>query len=214
MNKAKDSDRQNSNLAALKTIAETLNQALDLNQALHDSLEIILKILGLNDGWVFLTNRDNTTFTLAANHGLPPALTHPGRVWKGGCRCNRLACEDKLTEAVNIVYCSRIEHSKGDRQNLVDHASIPLETPRAQIGILNVATAAGRLFSDEELQLLTTVGNLMGVAVERARIFEQTRDQRIQEQAALLTLSNALLNTQNLETVLGQVFRRAFDDSH
>lgn len=207
MNKAKDSDRQNSNLAALKTIAETLNQALDLNQALHDSLEIILKILGLNAGWVFLTNRDNTTFTLAANHGLPPALKHPGRVWKGGCRCNRLACEDKLTEAVNIVYCSRIEHSKGDRQNLVDHASIPLETPRAQIGILNVATAAGRLFSDEELQLLTTVGNLMGVAVERARIFEQTRDQRIQEQAALLTLSNALLNTQNLEAILGQVVK-------
>lgn len=207
MNKAKDSDRQNSNLAALKTIAETLNQALDLNQALHDSLEIILKILGLNAGWVFLTNRDNTTFTLAANHGLPPALKHPGRVWKGGCRCNRLACEDKLTEAVNIVYCSRIEHSKGDRQNLVDHASIPLETPRPQIGILNVATAAGRLFSDEELQLLTTVGNLMGVAVERARIFEQTRDQRIQEQAALLTLSNALLNTQNLEAILGQVVK-------
>ncbi|MCH7676925.1 SpoIIE family protein phosphatase [candidate division KSB1 bacterium] len=207
MNKAKDSDRQNSNLAALKTIAETLNQALDLNQALHDSLEIILKILGLNAGWVFLTNRDNTTFTLAANHGLPPALKHPGRVWKGGCRCNRLACEDKLTEAVNIVYCSRIEHSKGDRQNLVDHASIPLETPRAQIGILNVATAAGRLFSDEELQLLTTVGNQMGVAVERARIFEQTRDQRIQEQAALLTLSNALLNTQNLEAILGQVVK-------
>lgn len=207
MNKAKDSDRQNSNLAALKTIAETLNQALDLNQALHDSLEIILKILGLKAGWVFLTNRDNTTFTLAANHGLPPALKHPGRVWKGGCRCNRLACEDKLTEAVNIVYCSRIEHSKGDRQNLVDHASIPLETPRAQIGILNVATAAGRLFSDEELQLLTTVGNQMGVAVERARIFEQTRDQRIQEQAALLTLSNALLNTQNLEAILGQVVK-------
>ena len=207
MNKAKDSDWQNSNLAALKTIAETLNQALDLNQALHDSLEIILKILDLKAGWVFLTNRDNTTFTLAANHGLPPALKHPGRVWKGGCRCNRLAYEDKLTEAVNIVYCSRIEHSKGDRQNLVYHASVPLETPRAQIGILNVAAADGRLFSDEELQLLTTVGNQMGVAVERASIFEQTRDQRIQEQAALLTLSNALLNTQNLEAILGQVVK-------
>ena len=198
-------ETQLSNVTALKEIAETLNQSLDLRQALHDSLEIILKILRLKAGWVFLKDEDSEGFTLATYHGLPPALHCPGPAWDGACSCNSLAVNDKLNEAVNIVHCSRLQYAEGEKENLAFHASVPLETPRSQIGILNVAATDGRLFREDELQLLNTVGNQMGVAIERARMFEQTREQRLTEQAALLKLSDAFLNAQNLEAVVDQV---------
>ena len=206
MSSSRDPAEKHSNLTALKTIAEVLNRSLDLNQALHEALRLILNILGLQAGWVFLKDRDGG-FRAAAFHGLPPALAHPGPAWVAGCRCNALAHRDELNEAVNIVQCSRLAEAEGNTANLVYHASVPLETPRGQIGILNVAAKGERLFSEDELQMLTTVGNQMGVAVERARIFEQTRNQRVKEQAALLKLSNALFKRQSLTAVMTEVVR-------
>ncbi len=53
MNKAKDSDRQNSNLAALKTIAETLNQALDQKVA---ALQIAFEFIPCEPNGIFNEN--------------------------------------------------------------------------------------------------------------------------------------------------------------
>jgi signal transduction histidine kinase len=45
------------------------------------------------------------------------------------------------------------------------------------VGILNLLLPQGRAFSDEELSMLESVGHEMAVAVQRARLFEQVRDQ-------------------------------------
>jgi sigma-B regulation protein RsbU (phosphoserine phosphatase) len=42
------------------------------------------------------------------------------------------------------------------------------------------------------------VGSLMGIALERARLFELVKERRIHEQAALLSLSNQLLSQANM----------------
>jgi GAF domain-containing protein len=57
------------------------------------------------------------------------------------------------------------------------------------LGILNVAAPDWSAFSPRSLALLTNVGNQMGVALERARLFEMVREQRVMEQAALLKFS-------------------------
>jgi hypothetical protein len=57
------------------------------------------------------------------------------------------------------------------------HASVPLIAQDQVVGILNLLLLAGRTFSDEELAMLESIGHEMAVSIQRARLFEQVRDQ-------------------------------------
>ncbi len=54
------------------------------------------------------------------------------------------------------------------------HASIPLYAHEKQLGVLNVASADWRELSPEDLRLLHTVGDLLSIAIERARLFARS----------------------------------------
>jgi sigma-B regulation protein RsbU (phosphoserine phosphatase) len=83
------------------------------------------------------------------------------------------------------------------------HASAPLRSGDRTLGILNVAAPDWSSFNPQSLALLTNVGNQIGVALERAQLFDLLRERRIREQAALLKLSNQLLSRLDLNDLIG-----------
>jgi two-component system, NarL family, sensor kinase len=54
------------------------------------------------------------------------------------------------------------------------HASIPLYAGEEKLGVMNVVSPDWRSLSPEDLQLLYTVGDLLSIAVERARLYAQS----------------------------------------
>ena len=54
------------------------------------------------------------------------------------------------------------------------HASVPLHAQDKQIGILNVASADWCELSEADLRLLYTIGDMLSIAVERARLYAQS----------------------------------------
>jgi serine phosphatase RsbU (regulator of sigma subunit) len=196
-------------LTTLNKIAETLNQSVDVRSALDSALVRLLELMELKTGWVFLVDPSSQNrwagkgYVLAAHHNLPPAMAlDKARPWKGNCDCQDLCKKGKLNGAYNEVRCSRLLNAPGDRRGLVMHASAPLRSGDHTLGILNVAGPDWTHFSAEALALLTNVGSQMGIALERARLFELVRERRIHEQAALLTLSNQLLSQANMNDLM------------
>lgn len=197
------------NLTTLNKIAETLNQAVDVRSALESALVRLLELMGLETGWIFLVDPGSQNrwfgkgYSLVAHHNLPPALAlDKPRPWKGNCDCQSFCQKGKLTGAYNEVRCSRLLNAPGDRHGLVMHASAPLRSGEHTLGIMNVAGPDWTHFSAEALALLTNVGNQMGIALERARLFDLLREQRVHEQAALLDLSNRLLGETDLDSLI------------
>jgi serine phosphatase RsbU (regulator of sigma subunit) len=200
------------NLITLNQIVETLNQAVDVRQAVDYALTRLVQLMGLETGWVFLRDEDAQNrwagkgYILAAHHGLPPAMgVNRARAWKGGCECQSLCQKGRLKAAYNEVHCSRLLNAPGDRHNLAVHASAPLRSGDRYLGILNVAGPDWQSFSEEALVLLANVGSQMGVALERARLFEMINEQRIHQQAVLLRLSQQLLGHRDLDEVMKYV---------
>jgi sigma-B regulation protein RsbU (phosphoserine phosphatase) len=196
-------------LRLLNKIGETLNQASDVRTALQSSLPLVVQLMGLKTGWVFLADPLDDDlmwgkgFQLAAEYNLPPALDLGHLpVWRANCDCQGLCMEGKLEQAYNEVRCSRLATAKGDRKQLSVHASTPLNVGNRTLGILNVAAEDWSEFSPQSLALLTNVGSQMGAALERARLFDMLRDQRIDEQAALLELSKQLLASRSLQELM------------
>lgn len=196
-------------LQVLNQIAQTLNREPDVKGALQSALHLLVDLMGLKTGWIFLknSNRQNrwagAGYELVAYANLPPALSlNDQSFWMGGCDCQGLCNKGQLVHAYNEVQCSRLADAKGNRDNLSVHASVPLKSGETVLGILNIASASWEAFDDRALSLLTTVGNQMGTAIERARLYDLLEERRLHEQLVLLELSNQLLGRPNLRAML------------
>lgn len=209
-----DADRRIAELTTLNQIAATLNEAADLSSALSASLELLVRLMGLSTGWVFLLDLDTpgeaARLVHTADFQLPPALAEHGAaaLKSAGCACQDLFASGKFRKSINIVECSRIEdalEAGGDVGGLRLHASVPIRARDRVIGILNVAGPSVHRFSDEDLQLMNAVGNQIGLAAERAHLFDVTWARRLLEQEALLKLSNALIASTDLQAIVDQV---------
>ena len=161
-----DAQQRIAELSALNALAQTLNRALDLREALDAALPHIIEVMGLRTGWIFLRD-DAGAFRLAARHDLPPAIAYPGPAWSGECSCQELCLSGKLNKAVNMVRCSRLRHAVGDKRSLAQHASVPIRSDAEILGILNVATSEYGRFTPTQLQLLSTIGYMLGTAITR-----------------------------------------------
>lgn len=196
-------------LQSLNDISLTLNQFADVQSALNTSLTRLVKLMGVETGWIFVVDPAATDrwagrgFRLAAHHNLPPALalTNP-EAWDMSCDCQGLCLAGTLVDAYNEVRCSRLSAVAGERNGLAVHATTPLRAGGRVLGILNVAAPDWSYFTPRSLSLLTNVGNQMGIALERARLFDALQEQRIHEQAALLDLSQQLLSRRDLDDLM------------
>ena len=196
-------------LTTLNKIAEALNRSPDARTALQAALSRLIELMRLETGWIFLvdeTARDQRWgegFILAAHHNLPPALD-PTRsfAWIGGCDCQAECQAGGLDKAYTEIKCSRLEVAQGDRHGLTLHASAPLITAGKTIGILNVAARDRSAFDKRTLTLLENVGNQIGSALERTRLYDSLQSQRLHEQSALLDLSNQLLQRRKLDDLI------------
>jgi sigma-B regulation protein RsbU (phosphoserine phosphatase) len=201
-----DAQQRIAELSTLNELAQTLNRALDLREALDAALPQIVEIMGLRTGWIFLRDEAGA-FKLAARHELPPAITYPGPVWSGECSCQEMCNDGKLSKAVNMVRCSRLRHAVGDKRSLAQHASVPIRSDSEVLGILNVATSEYGRFTPPQLQLLSAIGFMLGTAIARTRLHDQVKVRRVQEQAALLKLSQELLGAESIEPALQRLVR-------
>lgn len=164
--------RRNRELSILNTIAEALNHEVDLARALTTALISVARLFDLETGWVFLLDDDDRTY-LAAAQNLPPALAdHPRRLG-GTCICLDEYKNQKLGDPRNIT-CSRLENLVVGTAGLRFHASIPLEAHGKPLGVLNVASTDWEELAGDDLELLYTVGDLVSIAVERARLFNKS----------------------------------------
>lgn len=164
--------RRNRELSILNTIAQALNHEVDLTRALNTALIHVADLFGLQTGWVFLLDDKGNTY-LAAAQNLPPALAEHPRRMGGTCACLDSYRADMLPDPRNIT-CSRLENLVVGTAGLRFHASIPLQAHGKPLGVMNVASTDWEELSEEDLELLYTVGDMASIAVERARLFDRS----------------------------------------
>jgi len=168
--------QRNRELSILNAIAHALNQSVNLDQALETALEKVAALLGLSTGWIWLMHEDTHHPYLAAAQNLPPVLRDNPSKMGGWCYCLDTYQKGDLKGAanVNVVACSRLKGLVEGTDGLQYHASIPLYAQDKKVGVLNVGSVEWRELSEEDLRLLNTVGDLMSIAIERARLYEKS----------------------------------------
>jgi DNA-binding NarL/FixJ family response regulator len=96
------------------------------------------------------------------------------------CWCLELFRKGQLTARnIDVVECSRLAPAAASREvastaGLRCHASVPLYAGDRPLGVMNLAMRGWRRLARQELDLLTTIADQVGVAIERARLAEQS----------------------------------------
>lgn len=167
--------QRNRELTILNVVAQALNEETETPQALGVVLQHVAQLLGLATGWIWLLHPRTGNPYLAASLQLPPALANTPARMEGSCYCLDTFQAGDLNGAanINVVTCSRLKGLVDGTDGLRYHASIPLYAHGRQLGVLNVASPHWRELDDENLRILHTVGDLLGIAIERARLFDE-----------------------------------------
>lgn len=209
-------------LHALSKIAEVLNKSVDIRQAVENTLSTLLSVLNLQTGWVSLRADSHLNvfqagpapehgFILAAASGLPPSLGRENQRFlrqPPACQCQRLLSEGRLTQAVNIVECTRLHDAHQQevhRDGLRYHATVPLISGGQPVGLINAASDGWRFLTQADLHFLSAVAAQLVVALERAYLFEQQKAQslRLQQELKMARLVQESLMPRRMPDIPG-----------
>jgi two-component system NarL family sensor kinase len=176
----------------LRAVAEALNGAGSVDQALDTTLEQVTGLLGLDAAWIWLVDPRSGQFYSSVARRLPPFLREPVRMTGRPCWCLTGFRAGELTAGnIDVMECSRLREAvAADDQvrthGLRYHASIPLYFADRPLGIMNIAAPSWRKLTRRELDLLATIASQVGVAIERARLAGDTvQVARMEERARL-----------------------------
>ncbi|HEY6102207.1 MAG TPA: GAF domain-containing sensor histidine kinase [bacterium] len=160
-------------LVTMRVVAETLNRSLDTRSALRAAMTQLVELMQVHSGWIFL--REGDAYHVAAAEHLPVELAaNDMAAMDGDCRCLQMLRDGELTQAVNIVQCQRLERAGWARPR---HATVPLRTAGGgPIGVMNLVLPSRRALTPRELATLSAIGDQIGLAVERARLYDELRE--------------------------------------
>ncbi|MCB0083972.1 MAG: GAF domain-containing protein, partial [Caldilineaceae bacterium] len=163
-------------LSALIDIAAAVNRSLDLQETLTHSLEKTLQVLGIEAGGIYLLNETGTELELAVHRGYAPELVE---------EMDHLAMGEGFNGFVMQHCCPLVVDEIADDDRLARTAvreagvhslvSVPLYSKERPMGTLFTTTYAPRKFSDEDINLLTSIGYQVGVAIENALLYGQAQ---------------------------------------
>ncbi len=179
--------QRNRELATLNTIAQTVNQSLDLDDILSKALERILAMLGIEHGGIYLLNKEVDVLDLKVQRGMSSELLElitPVRVGSGIPGIVARSGEPLLVESISDS--TDITGRKVREIAVAEHGrsvmGLPLQSRGKVLGVMFAMTCYERVFSIGEQQLLITVSHAISTAIENTQLLEaQSRAMAFEE---------------------------------
>jgi len=161
---------------------ERLNRPLTTQEAMDEALNLAAETLHITEGWIILRSegRGDATgesWTIGAAYGFPEWAEHGVQALRfpiDRCMCLRHVDSEVLVTTVSDLACVRASHEAGHPAGR--HVTIPLGTDGTVAGIMSLMVPGGRLFTQSDKEVLTAMGEQIGLAMDRARLYDQLRE--------------------------------------
>ena len=196
---------QTRELSALNAISAVVSNELGLPETLSIALQKTLEVMDVSAGMIFLTDADSGKATIATVQGMDQpcidVLDHI-QITNSFLESVIKQNESKVVSNLTVDHSFDLLYTCGFRRL----ALAPLISRGIVLGALFVTTSEQRIFSEQDLDLLTSIGGQIGVAVENSRFFEAMQH-RAEQFRLLSAVGRRFSSILDIDQVLAQVVR-------
>lgn len=174
-------------LDSLNQIASTVSESLELETVLNNAIDNLVDVMQADVAWIFLLDEKSNELTVAAHRGSTEELVRGiDRLKLGEGFNGRVAQTGQPLFVEDASKDPRLTREVVSKFELHSVLIVPLSSKKKVNGTLSIAMRSFRHFGPEEVELLTNMGNQIGVAVENANLYQQqqitTQQLRISEE--------------------------------
>jgi nitrate/nitrite-specific signal transduction histidine kinase len=171
----RETARRNQELATLNSVALAVNESLELDTVLFRALDKLLETTGAGAGEIFLRDETNPEMRRVVASGLLLDGLHRQPVIAVGEGFAGAVAADGPMVADDVTL-ERWRLRPELKEHGLDFAvGVPLRSKNSVTGVIVLAAPAARRFTPEDIELLSSIGNQISVAIENARLHEKVQ---------------------------------------
>jgi signal transduction histidine kinase len=172
-------EKHYNDLVALSRVSAAISGLQDLDTILKIGLDNVLNIMNGTVGGIMLLDESNQTLSYRVHHGLSDKYAEEMHLKLGEGIAGKVAQSGRSVLLEDIS--SEPDAARLDligSEGLRAFVSVPLRAKDNVLGVMNVASHVPHRFTKEDVHLLHTIGDQLGIAIEQAMLYERLRKAR------------------------------------
>ena len=161
-------------LSALRDVMSVAAESLELKDVLRRLLDHVLRAMKSRVGTIHLFDEQRTTLSLAASRGVSKGVIQELEAMAGPFDLASWSAEDGEPYVMSQI-AARLRQSlieRGKPRNAA-YVGVPVRSAGYNLGLISVLGRPGREFDEQDVALLTSIADQIGVVVENARLHRQ-----------------------------------------
>jgi len=157
-----------------RQISSAVSQSLELDQVLNNAIDSVVDMMQADVAWIFLLDEEAGELVLTAPRGISEEFVkRKDRIRVGEGLNGRVAQTGKTLVVDDASKDPRITREVMSNYNIRSSLIVPLRSKGKVCGTFCIAMHSLRSFRPEEVELLTAIGDEIGVAIENAYLYQQ-----------------------------------------
>jgi len=189
-------------LSTIHRVTGIIASTLELDRVLQIITTQAVRLSGAERSCIFELDSDKKHLHIVAHYGLEGADVQKVQVQVGQCCAGRAVQDGRPTMAVDCLYSDEACFLCQDpmiSSEIHSVLCVPLEVKGNILGCICIYSSHRHQLSSEQLQLVVTFANEAAIAIENARLYQETRRGLELKSALLRELHHRVKN--NLATV-------------
>ena len=193
-------ERASTRLEALVKANRMLSASLDMDETLRTILHEAAVLSGAPMVRLLLLEEDGKLLRLRISEGLPRDATAGLAIPIGESFSGHVAATGEPLAVTDTRGDPRDLYPDAVRYGLVSYLGLPVKRGEHLLGVLAFNTNAPRVYSPEEIEIVSTFAAQAAIAIENARLLE-TIEHRVQQLVRLSELTKHLVGSLDTEQV-------------
>ncbi len=201
--------RRNRQLDALTALAGVANSSLNIDEIARNTLAVALESAGMNGGAIYLANVKLQQLRLYLQMGLPDKFVEEVGLLKWGEGTpGYVAASGQAVVIGDMTVNPPTVPSKAAPHGFRAVIVVPVKAKGELLGTLALVNRQPVEFTPEVVEMITAMGNQLGIAVANARLYE-TQLRENEKLTALVDISSGSAQQLELEPLLQRILERA-----
>ncbi len=209
---------EKSKLRIINDVAISVAQSIELETVLTISLEKVMEAFNVTSGGIYLKDLGTDELVLQTYRGLTPAFVLDKTSISLSSGCAGWAFEHKeIFSAFGRPEAGFICEDADRLMGIDCLVASPISTPRRVHGVIELFAPVSRRLSQDEAHLIKVISDQIGIAVENARLYEESRENvlKLTELQEELATTNRRLQTHlSQESHIAEILQKSLLPRH